>query len=108
VSKHRLDVIPGQVPNPAHLPPGCPFHPRCGLTCDLAAKAHDEATIDISPPADAEVQPHRVMRRCTDDDPPLREVKPGHWAACWFTQGHEHGQATEPDVAYRRAVSAVS
>jgi oligopeptide/dipeptide ABC transporter ATP-binding protein len=25
----RLYSIPGQVPNPAHKPAGCPFHPRC-------------------------------------------------------------------------------
>ncbi len=25
----RLYSIPGSVPNPAHKPPGCPFHPRC-------------------------------------------------------------------------------
>ena len=25
-----LATIPGQVPEPARLPPGCPFHPRCG------------------------------------------------------------------------------
>jgi len=25
----RLYSIPGAVPNPAHKPPGCPFHPRC-------------------------------------------------------------------------------
>jgi oligopeptide/dipeptide ABC transporter ATP-binding protein len=24
-----LYTIPGAVPNPAHKPPGCPFHPRC-------------------------------------------------------------------------------
>ncbi|HEC61484.1 MAG TPA: ABC transporter ATP-binding protein, partial [bacterium] len=26
----RLRPIPGTVPNPAALPSGCPFHPRCG------------------------------------------------------------------------------
>jgi oligopeptide/dipeptide ABC transporter ATP-binding protein len=26
----ELPSIPGQVPNPAELPPGCPFAPRCG------------------------------------------------------------------------------
>jgi oligopeptide transport system ATP-binding protein len=25
----RLATIPGDVPNPVALPPGCPFHPRC-------------------------------------------------------------------------------
>src|SRR5450755_3540479 len=28
----RLETIPGNVPNPAHFPPGCKFHPRCPLT----------------------------------------------------------------------------
>jgi peptide/nickel transport system ATP-binding protein/oligopeptide transport system ATP-binding protein len=34
----RLYSIPGSVPNPAHKPPGCPFHPRCPhaiLTCRI-------------------------------------------------------------------------
>ncbi|MFO7708129.1 MAG: ABC transporter ATP-binding protein [Desulfobacterales bacterium] len=26
----RLHSIAGSVPHPAHKPPGCPFHPRCG------------------------------------------------------------------------------
>jgi oligopeptide/dipeptide ABC transporter ATP-binding protein len=29
VRKHRLDVIPGNVPNPLSLPAGCAFRPRC-------------------------------------------------------------------------------
>ncbi len=28
---HRLLSIPGQVPSPAHLPPGCSYAPRCPL-----------------------------------------------------------------------------
>ena len=50
----RLPAIPGQVPNPAALPPGCAFHPRCryarpGL-CD-----HQRPSLEES--AD-----HRVVR----------------------------------------------
>ena len=30
----RLYTIPGAVPNPAHKPPGCPFHPRCPFVLD--------------------------------------------------------------------------
>ncbi len=26
---HRLEQIPGSVPDPFHAPKGCPFHPRC-------------------------------------------------------------------------------
>jgi oligopeptide transport system ATP-binding protein len=42
-----LAAIPGQVPDPAHLPPGCAFHPRCAHAvpgrCDAARPALDEA-----------------------------------------------------------------
>ena len=47
-------VLPGDVPSPIHPPSGCPFHPRC-------------------PIAEA---------RCRTEIPPLREIEPGHWAAC--------------------------
>lgn len=30
----RLDVIPGSVPNPLAIPPGCPFNPRCPYATD--------------------------------------------------------------------------
>jgi oligopeptide transport system ATP-binding protein len=47
-------ILPGDLPSPIHPPPGCPFHPRC-------------------PVAEA---------RCRTEPPLLREVAPGHWAAC--------------------------
>ena len=75
-AKHRLDVIPGQVPNPASLPSGCPFHPRCGAMNDDS--------------------------KCAADDPRLLEIQPDHWAACWHTDGYETAEATTPDVPYRR------
>jgi oligopeptide/dipeptide ABC transporter ATP-binding protein len=100
--KHRLDVIPGQVPNPAALPAGCPFHPRCATTTGLAADADPAQTTVLNPDRMAEVQAHRVMTPCLEGDPPLREVEPGHWAACWYTQNHDHANATRPDVTYRR------
>jgi oligopeptide/dipeptide ABC transporter ATP-binding protein len=59
----RLATIPGVVPDPAHFPSGCKFHPRCPL-------GHDD-------------------RRCQTVEPPLLEVKPGHWVACWKTVGYE-------------------
>jgi len=34
----RLHSIPGSVPNPAFKPPGCPFHPRCGIAVDSCKK----------------------------------------------------------------------
>jgi peptide/nickel transport system ATP-binding protein len=46
--------LPGDLPNPADPPRGCRFHPRC---------------------------PHATAR-CRDEEPALRELAPGHWAAC--------------------------
>ncbi|MFI7148748.1 dipeptide ABC transporter ATP-binding protein [Nonomuraea sp. NPDC050022] len=34
----RLPAIPGAPPDPANLPPGCPFHPRCRLSEDICAQ----------------------------------------------------------------------
>ena len=54
--KERLEPIKGVVPDPLDAPPGCPFHPRC---------------------------PH-AMEVCTRETPSLKEVAPGHQAACWL------------------------
>jgi oligopeptide/dipeptide ABC transporter ATP-binding protein len=50
------ETLTGEVPDPAHPPTGCPFHPRC--------------------PA--------VMPVCTTAEPPLDEVRPGRRVACWL------------------------
>jgi oligopeptide transport system ATP-binding protein len=47
-------VLRGEVPSPLNPPSGCVFHPRCPIAVD----------------------------RCAAEIPPLREIKPGHWAAC--------------------------
>ncbi|MCI0652442.1 MAG: ABC transporter ATP-binding protein [Planctomycetes bacterium] len=52
--KRRLEVIPGNVPNPLAFPSGCKFRPRC-------------------PYAEA---------RCAEIEPALESVGPGHTAAC--------------------------
>jgi len=57
----RLEVIPGTVPDPLHFPTGCKFHPRC---------PYYQANAD---------------ERCRTKEPPLEEIEPGHWAACWKT-----------------------
>ncbi|HYT58938.1 MAG TPA: oligopeptide/dipeptide ABC transporter ATP-binding protein [Haliangiales bacterium] len=53
-STRRRVVLPGDVPSPINPPGGCPFHPRCPV----------------------------AESRCRTEVPRLREVVPGHWAAC--------------------------
>ncbi len=60
-SKRQRIVLPGDVPSPMEPPGGCPFHPRC-------------------PVAEA---------RCRAEVPALREVAPGHWAACHLADALE-------------------
>ena len=58
-SKSRI-VLTGDVPSPARPPSGCPFHPRC---------------------------PHPLKNeRCRVETPPLREITPGHLAACHYAE----------------------
>ena len=60
VVRDRLDVIKGTVPNLINLPPGCKFAPRC------------EARVEHG------------LTRCTEEEPELVAVKPGHSARCWL------------------------
>jgi peptide/nickel transport system ATP-binding protein len=53
--QQTLATIEGVVPNPLDLPQGCRFHPRCPFAVD----------------------------QCRASEPPLAEVKPGHFSACW-------------------------
>jgi oligopeptide/dipeptide ABC transporter ATP-binding protein len=52
-TQERLRVIPGSVPNPAHFPIGCRFHPRCPV----------------------------AQNRCLTD-PALAEIEPAHLSRC--------------------------
>ena len=56
--RRRLEAIPGSVPNPAEMPPGCAFAPRCarvGADCDAGtpglrtvADSHQAACLRIA------------------------------------------------------------
>ena len=63
IMEERLWTISGSVPNPLGFPSGCKFHPRCPIGCD--------------------------DKRCQTQEPELREVKPGRFAACWYVEGYE-------------------
>ena len=53
-TKRRRIILEGDLPSPSDLPQGCRFYSRC---------------------------PKRIPD-CLKEDPPLVEVRPGHWAAC--------------------------
>ncbi|UCH80936.1 MAG: ABC transporter ATP-binding protein [Nitrospiraceae bacterium] len=55
--KKNLYVIPGNVPNPLAFPEGCKFWPRCSFAQEI----------------------------CHTSEPALKEVTPGHTAACHFS-----------------------
>ncbi|WP_138470934.1 ABC transporter ATP-binding protein [Poseidonocella sp. HB161398] len=52
--KRRFSAVKGELPSPLDPPPGCHFHPRCPL----------------------------ATARCRSEVPVIREVAPGHRAAC--------------------------
>jgi oligopeptide/dipeptide ABC transporter ATP-binding protein len=67
--KEVLDVIPGSVPNLVNLPPGCQFAPRC--------RSRMQYQLQI----------------CTQIEPDLVAVEPGHIVRCWLYQDYENHQA---------------
>ena len=56
-TKTRI-VLKGDVPNPSNPPAGCRFHPRCFMAQPI----------------------------CSVEEPPLREITPGHLSACHFAE----------------------
>ncbi|HLV33912.1 MAG TPA: ABC transporter ATP-binding protein [Spirillospora sp.] len=62
-AKRNRIVLRGEVPDPANPPSGCYFHPRCRY----------------------------ARERCRTETPLLRETRPGHWAACHFSEELEMG-----------------
>jgi len=56
LEQERLSAIEGFVPDAAAPPPGCRFHPRCPF----------------------------AVEKCRQEVPPLMEITPDHYAACWL------------------------
>jgi oligopeptide/dipeptide ABC transporter ATP-binding protein len=53
--RERLSAIPGNVPNPLAMPPGCPFAPRC----------------------------QQAMSKC-QQMPPIQRMEDSRHVACWL------------------------
>jgi len=72
--------LPGEVPSPINPPPGCPFHPRCPLTRQVAAELPESHTTNIR----SQAETHRVVTRCMTETPTLEPIPddPGHHHAC--------------------------
>ena len=103
VTRKRLDTIPGTVPNPAHFPGGCKFHPRCPRTCVAAkqAAAADVVRVRAAETGDA------VLRICAQQEPTLRQISADHWAACHVIDGYATAQASEPILDHQRDPSTI-
>lgn len=57
--ERRTKLMPrGEIPNPIHPPSGCRFHPRCPYAKEI----------------------------CSQEEPQLRELMPGHQVACHFAE----------------------
>jgi oligopeptide/dipeptide ABC transporter ATP-binding protein len=72
--------LPGETPSPICPPPGCPFHPRCAYTRQVAEGLAKSDTAEISVGAEKAL----VVARCTREVPRLSALKdnPGHCHSC--------------------------
>jgi oligopeptide/dipeptide ABC transporter ATP-binding protein len=76
--------LPGETPSPVNPPPGCPFHPRCAYTRQVAASLGKEETASITAGGERAV----VVGRCTQEIPRLVPLpgNPLHCHACLLKQ----------------------
>lgn len=97
---HRLQTIPGNVPNPANFPGGCKFHTRCPLTRELAAKASLEERVTVKTVDET----FEALKPCAAIEPMLHEIIPQHWVACHRVDGYASGKQTVPQLQHKREV----
>jgi oligopeptide/dipeptide ABC transporter ATP-binding protein len=103
----RLQTIPGTVPNPARFPSGCKFHPRCLRTRQAAAQAAGTARENDTVLVRSADEQVRVLKRCQQEEPNLREVQPAHGAACHQIANYDQSKPMTPRSDHRRTVVPV-
>ena len=47
----------------------------------------------------------RVLKRCVEEEPLLREIEEKHWAACHQIDGYDRAQKTIPKLEHKRTVT---
>ncbi|MGA6927455.1 MAG: ABC transporter ATP-binding protein, partial [Desulfosarcina sp.] len=74
--------VEGEPPDPAALPSGCPYHPRCD----------------------------HAFNPCPVDRPPLISVNGDHHVACWLNRGRgmDSGLKSDPDSPKKRSMDSRS
>jgi peptide/nickel transport system ATP-binding protein len=70
----KRQILPGEPGSPINPPPGCLFAPRCIY----------------------------AQKKCTEEEPPLEEISPGHFSACWYPQDPIEAEI-EPEMLYQVA-----
>nr|MBQ6242221.1 ABC transporter ATP-binding protein [Lachnospiraceae bacterium] len=72
-----LKPIGGQMPNPADLPQGCSFHPRCEY----------------------------AMPKCSQEEPPMHRFSETHCAKCWLYENTDQCMLASQDYVPSQGVS---
>ncbi len=67
--KAKPEELQGELPSPANPPKGCKFHTRCKY----------------------------CMECCSEIDPPMREISPGHFVACHLFDDPNEEQTSVPE-----------
>lgn len=78
-TRKQKTLLAGEIPNPVEIPPGCRFHTRCPV----------------------------ARERCSQDEPGLEELFPGHYVACPFAGSEWSNEAPTESHAKQSAAPTI-